>query len=294
MPKEGIDLKKHADIMSYEDIYKVTKVASTIGIEKVRLTGGEPLARLGVSDLITQLNSIDNISEISMTTNGVNFYKKADQLKKSGLKRVNISLDTLSRSQYREITGRDKLNNVLKSIDKAKELKLDPVKVNTVLIKGVNDNQIDDFLSFMDKKDIIQRFIEYMPVGSEKNDNNYMSINDLKEIINKNYELRPVNVKGNGPARYYKIKGLKGRIGFISPFSHDICSDCNRLRLTADGKIRSCLLKEAETSLYNQNELLDEKKIKEIVLKAIENKSPHGGYEDVMIKNNTNMNSIGG
>ena len=294
MPQEGIQLKKHKDIMSYEDIYKVTQVAAEIGITKIRITGGEPLVRLGVEELIGKINSIPKIDDISLTTNGVSLYNKVKKLKEKGLDRVNISLDTLDRSQFKEITGRDHLNKVLKSIDEAKELGLTPVKVNTVLIKGVNDNQIDEFLKFMDEKDIILRFIEYMPIGSEKDQANYIKIADIKEVLKQKYELIPAEVQGNGPAKYYKIKGLNGKLGFISPFSHNICSECNRLRLTADGKIRSCLLKEEETSLYNDKNLVESKKIKEILLKSIQKKSPHYGYEEVFANNNKNMNSIGG
>ncbi|SRR6056297_3465081 len=294
MPQEGIKLKRHKDIMSYEDIYKVTQVAAEIGITKVRITGGEPLVRLGVEELIEKIDSIPKIDEISLTTNGVSLYKQAEDLKEKGLDRVNISLDTLDRSQFKEITGRDHLNKVLKSIDKAKELDLTPVKVNTVLIKGVNDNQIDEFLKFMDEKDIILRFIEYMPIGSEKDQANYVKIADIKEVLKQKYELTPAQVMGNGPAKYYKVKGYKGKLGFISPFGHNICSDCNRLRLTADGKVRSCLLKEEETSLYNEKKLVGRNKIKEIFLKSIQKKSPHYGYEEVFANNNKNMNSIGG
>jgi len=294
MPKNGIQLKKHDDIMSYEDIYKVTKVASEIGITKVRITGGEPLVRLGLEDLIERINSIDKIQEISLTTNGVNFYKKAKILKEKGLDRVNISLDTLDRSQYKQITGLDQLDNVIKSIDKAKELNLSPVKVNTVLIKGINDKNINKFLSFMNKKDIILRFIEYMPIGSGKREGNHISIDEIKNVISKDQKLIPEQVKGNGPAIYYKVKGLKGRLGFISAFSHNICENCNRLRLTADGNIRSCLLKEEETSLYDNKGLYNKDKIKEVLLNSIKIKSPHYGYEEVFENSKKNMNSIGG
>lgn len=294
MPEEGINLKKHADIMSYEDIYKVTKIFSILGIKKVRITGGEPLVRLGLEDLIADLSSIEGINEISMTTNGVLLGKKAKLLKENGLDRVNISLDTLNRSQYKQITGRDELRQIIKSIDKAKKIGLNPVKLNAVLIKGYNDDQLDKFIEFMDKKDIILRFIEYMPVGDGKNNENYISVKEIKETLDNNYNLEPTEVKGNGPAIYYKLDGYKGKLGFISPFSHNICSECNRLRLTADGKLRTCLLKEEEHNLYQNKHLLTEEKLKEIFIKAVKNKSPHFGYEKVFEDKNKNMYSIGG
>jgi len=294
MPEDGLDLKNHSDIMDYEEIYKVTKIASQLGITKVRITGGEPLARLNSEELIEMINSIEGIDEITMTTNGVLFAEKAKTLKEKGLNRINISLDTLDRNQYKKITGKDRLNNVLDSIDKAKELDLNPVKVNTVLIKGHNEDQLEDFISFMDEKDIVLRFIEYMPIGNGKNNDNHISLKEIKNKLENKYTLKAVDVKGNGPARYFKIEGFKGKLGFISPFTHNICDDCNRLRLTSDGKLRSCLLKEDETSLYSNNELLNEKKIKEIFLKSIKSKSPHYGYDNILKNNKKSMHSIGG
>lgn len=241
------------------------------------------------------INSIEGIEEITMTTNGVLFAEKAKLLKENGLSRINISLDTLDKNQYKQITGKDRLNKVIESIDKAKELDLNPVKVNTVLIKGYNDDQLEDFISFMDEKDIVLRFIEYMPIGNGKNNENHISLKEIKEKLEDKYTLEPVDVKGNGPAHYFKINGFKGKLGFISPFTHNICDNCNRLRLTSDGKLRSCLLKEDETSLYsNNNELLNNEKLKEVFLKSIKSKSPHYGYDNVLKNNKKSMHSIGG
>ena len=294
MPEGGIDLKSHNDIMSYEDIYNVTKTASKLGINKVRITGGEPLARLNIHELISMINSIDLIDEISMTTNAVYLAKKAKQLKSNGLDRVNISLDTLDKDQYKKITGRDQFDNVIEGIKTAKRLNLNPVKINAVIIKGYNDDQIDNFIDFMNKEDLIIRFIEYMPIGAGKNKDNHISLQEIKDRINKKYELSPIKVKGNGPAEYVKIDGFNGKLGFISPFSHNFCDNCNRLRLTSDGKIRTCLLKEEELDLYENNKIKDKKQIKEIFLKAISNKRPHFGYEEVVKDNQKNMHSIGG
>ncbi|MFO7815394.1 MAG: GTP 3',8-cyclase MoaA [Halanaerobiales bacterium] len=294
MPEEGLDLKDHSEIMSYEDIYDVTKIASQVGIKKVRITGGEPLARLNSEELIEMINSIDSIKEVTMTTNGVLFAEKAKLFKEKGLNRVNISLDTLDKTQYKEITGKDRLNKVIESIDKAKELGLNPVKVNTVLIKGYNDNQLEKFIKFMDEKDIVLRFIEYMPIGNGKNNDNHISLNNIKNKLEAKYRFKPIDVKGNGPAHYFKVEGFDGKLGFISPFTHNICENCNRLRLTSDGKLRMCLLKEDETSLYSNDELLSKEEIKEIFLKSIESKSPHYGYDNILKNSKKSMHSIGG
>lgn len=294
MPEEGIDLKNHSDIMSYEDIFNVTKTASKLGIDKVRITGGEPLARLNIYELIKMINSIDAINEISMTTNAVFLSEKAEKLKSNGLDRVNISLDTLDKDQYKNITGKDQFDKVIAGIKTAKRLDLKPVKINAVIIKGYNDDQIDDFIQFMDKENLVIRFIEYMPIGAGKNKDNHISLQEIKNKIDQNYSLTPIEVKGNGPAVYYKIEGHKGKLGFISPFSHNFCDNCNRLRLTSDGKIRTCLLKEEELNLYHNNKLKDNNEIKKILLKAIKNKRPHFGYEEVLNDNQKNMHSIGG
>ncbi|MGM0445918.1 MAG: GTP 3',8-cyclase MoaA [Bacillota bacterium] len=294
MPEEGIDLKNHSDIMSYEDIFNVTKTASKLGIDKVRITGGEPLARLNIYELIKMINSIDAINEISMTTNAVFLSEKAEKLKSNGLDRVNISLDTLDKDQYKNITGKDQFDKVIAGIKTAKRLDLKPVKINAVIIKGYNDDQIDDFIQFMDKENLVIRFIEYMPIGAGKNKDNHISLQEIKDKIDQKYSLSPIEVKGNGPAVYYKIEGFNGKLGFISPFSHNFCDNCNRLRLTSDGKIRTCLLKEEELNLYHNKKLKDSNEIKKILLKAIKNKRPHFGYEEVVNDNQKNMHSIGG
>lgn len=295
MPEEGIKLKEHKDIMSYEDIYKVTKVFAKAGINKVRITGGEPLVRLGIEDLIEKINSISEIDDISMTTNGVFLDKKAKLLKEKGLDRVNISLDTLDKNKYKEITGKDYLDNVLKSINTAKRVNLNPVKINVVLIKGYNEHELTDFIDFMDQNDIILRFIEYMPIGEGKNNNNHLSLKVLEDKVKNRYDLESTTeVKGNGPAVYYNLKGYRGKLGFISPFSHDICSKCNRLRLTADGKLRPCLLKEKELNLYSNNKLKSVKELNSIFFKAVEMKSPHFGYDQIIKNSDKSMHSIGG
>lgn len=294
MPQEGIKLKEHKDIMSYEEIYKVVNIFAEKGIRKVRITGGEPLVRLGIEDLIKKLKSISEIDDISMTTNGVLLDKKAKVLRENGLDRVNISLDTLNKSKYQEITGYDYLQKVLDSIKIAKNINLNPVKINVVLIKGYNDNELDEFLDFMDQYNIILRFIEYMPIGEGKNNDNYLSLGIIEDKIKREYDIKTAQVKGNGPAVYYKLNGYQGRLGFISPFSHDICSNCNRLRLTADGKLRPCLLKDEELDLYSNNKLKNKEKLKSIFLKAIKMKSPHFGYDEIIKNNDESMHSIGG
>jgi cyclic pyranopterin phosphate synthase len=251
MPEEGIKLMSHLDILSYEEIITLVKAAAELGIDKVRLTGGEPLVRAGVSDLIKMIADIDTIRDISMTTNGVLLAKYAAELKEAGLDRVNISLDTLKPERFHQITRCGKLEDTLKGIEAAQEADLTPVKINMVVMAGVNDDEIADFA----KKTITDgwnvRFIEQMPVSAtgEKGPELF-SVKDMKLRIDPLGKMEPFKMRtGNGPAKYYKLPGASGTIGFITPVTEHFCAECNRLRLTADGKLRLCLLQEDEIDL---------------------------------------------
>jgi len=251
MPDGGIKLMSHLDILSYEEITTLVKAAAALGIDKVRLTGGEPLVRAGVSDLVKMIADIDTIKDISMTTNGMLLAKYAAELKEAGLGRVNISLDTLKPERFRQITRCGKLEDTLKGIDAAIEADLTPVKINMVVMAGVNDDEIIDFA----KKTITDgwnvRFIEQMPVSAPGEEAaKLFSVKDMKLRIDPLGKMEPFKMStGNGPAKYYKLPGAAGTIGFITPVTEHFCDQCNRLRLTADGKLRLCLLQEDEIDL---------------------------------------------
>ena len=251
MPDGGIKLMSHLDILSYEEITTLVKAAAALGIDKVRLTGGEPLVRAGVSDLVKMIADIDTIKDISMTTNGMLLAKYAAELKEAGLGRVNISLDTLKPERFRQITRCGKLEDTLKGIEAAIEADLTPVKINMVVMAGVNDDEIIDFA----KKTITDgwnvRFIEQMPVSAPGEEAaKLFSVKDMKLRIDPLGKMEPFKMStGNGPAKYYKLPGAAGTIGFITPVTEHFCDECNRLRLTADGKLRLCLLQEDEIDL---------------------------------------------
>jgi GTP 3',8-cyclase len=251
MPDGGISLMSHLDILSYEEIITLVKAAAELGIDKVRLTGGEPLVRAGVADLIKMIAEIDTIKDISMTTNGVLLAKYAADLKEAGLDRVNISLDTLKPERFHKITRCGKLEDTLKGIEAAKEADLTPVKINMVVMAGVNDDEIVDFA----KKTVTDgwnvRFIEQMPVSAPGEEAaKLFSVKDMKLRIDPLGKMEPFKMStGNGPAKYYKLPGASGTIGFITPVTEHFCMECNRLRLTADGKLRLCLLQEDEIDL---------------------------------------------
>lgn len=252
MPEDGVQLAGHEELLSLEEIVKIVQSAVMVGIRKVRLTGGEPLVRKGIIDLIEMINEIPEIDDIALTTNGILLPEMAAGLKKAGLKRVNVSLDTLSPQKFAKITRGGQLSKVWLGIEKARDAGFDPVKINNVMIRGFNDEELWDFVELSQKLPLHIRFIELMPIGTSElwAADSYISTNELIETIGSKYELVPVKeVAGSGPARYYKVPGAAGTIGFISPISNHFCSKCNRLRLTSEGQLRPCLQSPHEIDL---------------------------------------------
>ena len=248
MPEGGVTLMSHSDILSYEEIFRVVEAAAELGINKVRLTGGEPLVRIGVSDLVRLIAGIEAITDIALTTNGILLPKYAAELKEAGLDRVNISLDTLDPEKFRRITRCGELGDTLAGIEAAHRAGLEPVKINMVVMAGVNDDEIIDFARKTVKDGWNVRFIEHMPVlDDELVVPRLFSVNEIQRKIETLGKLEPYHVEvGNGPAKYYRLPGATGTIGFITPVTEHFCYQCNRLRLTADGKLRPCLLSEEE------------------------------------------------
>ncbi len=241
----------HDDVLRYEEIYRVVQTAASLGISKVRLTGGEPLVRLYLSRLVKMLSKIEGIDDISLTTNGILLSKYAVELKEAGLKRVNVSLDTLQADKFKRITGSDRLKEVLDGIEAARLAGLNPVKINMVVLRGINDDEILDFARLSISQGWHVRFIEFMPIGAPVNGvGEVVSAEQIRERIRCLGQLEPdAGESGDGPARYYRFAGAKGTIGFISPMTEHFCHRCNRLRLTADGQLRPCLLDDEEVDL---------------------------------------------
>lgn len=252
MPADGVENKAHQDILSYEEILKIVKKGIEMGIRKVRITGGEPLVRLGIEDFIKSLKKLD-LDDISMTSNAVLLSKNAKKLKEAGLDRINISLDTLDSKKFKKITRRDNLSQVLRGIRAALKVELNPVKLNVVVMKGINDDELFDFVELSRNKKLSVRFIEYMPLGGEAEAEKFISSREIKDLIQQKFELLPAVSNGNGPANYFKIEGAVGTIGFISALSEHFCSSCNRLRLTADGKFKPCLAGNQEVKIDGMN-----------------------------------------
>ena len=272
MPEEGVPMMSHLDILSYEEIIAVVKAAAEMGINKVRLTGGEPLVRQGLSSLVKQIAAIGPIDDISLTTNGIMLSRYAAELKGAGLNRVNISLDTLRPERFRSITRCGNLEDTLRGIEAAHHTGLEPVKINMVVVAGVNDDEIVDFARKTIHNGWHVRFIEYMPVTNDpEGERNLVSVAEMRKRIEPLGELQPVTLKvGNGPAKYFKLPGANGTIGFITPVTEHFCYQCNRLRLTADGKLMPCLLRETEIDLREPLRAgASQAELKELVQSAI-------------------------
>lgn len=237
--------------LSPADIEKIVSAMAQLEIKKVRITGGEPLIRPDICDIIVRISSIQGIEDISLTTNGIKLPELAGKLQKAGLKRVNISLDSLKPDIFSRITGGGDIEKVLEGIRKALDSGLFPVKVNTVLIKGINDSEIDDFIKLTEDMPIDVRFIELMPIG-RFGESNMDKIVFNSDIIAAHPQLIYVGCEKEAqPAVYYKLEGGIGRIGFISPISHKFCNKCNRIRLTCDGKLKPCLGNNGEVDILD-------------------------------------------
>ncbi len=251
MPPGGVQLMSHDDILSYEEIYTIARAAAELGIDKLRLTGGEPLVRSGLPELVEMLSRIESINDISLTTNGTLLSRYAAELKSAGLRRVNISLDTLKAERFTLITrSGGSLSQVLEGIEAAKEAGLEPVKLNVVVMAGINDDELLDFANKTIAEDWHVRFIELMPLAGETAPAGFVSAADMKRRLELLGELEPCLPSiGNGPAKYFRLAQARGTIGFITPVSEHFCFNCNRLRLTADGKLRPCLLSDYEVDL---------------------------------------------
>jgi len=301
MPPEGVPKRAHDEILRYEEIETVVRAAAELGITKVRLTGGEPLVRPGIVELVRMLARVDGIDDLAMTTNAILLSDYANELAQAGLTRVNISLDTLRPERFERITRCGRLEDALAGIEAAHAAGLEPVKINTVVIRGMNDDEVVDFA----RKTVEGwhvRFIELMPVG-----NGVTIVDDWRERVVTAREIReqietalgslePAKLNaGGGPARYYRLPGASGTLGFITPISEHFCTQCNRLRLTADGRLRPCLLAESELDLRTALRAgAGVEQIKALIVQAIESKPMRHHLDECRVPEGRTMSEIGG
>ncbi|OGP58936.1 MAG: cyclic pyranopterin phosphate synthase MoaA [Deltaproteobacteria bacterium RBG_13_49_15] len=241
----------HKEILSYEEILRLVRLLVCAGVSKVRITGGEPLVRKGVYEFLSELHRIEALSDISLTTNGVLLKENIRRIKSAGINRINVSLDSLNREKYGKIAGADRFDEVWEGIQLSLLMGFDPVKINMVAIKGVNDDELIDFARLSLIYPFHVRFIEYMPIGTQcMSMERQMLAPEIKQKIEEIGSLHPISRGANdGPAERFRFDGAPGEIGFIRPISRHFCPDCNRLRLTASGQLRLCLLSNLQFDL---------------------------------------------
>jgi cyclic pyranopterin phosphate synthase len=297
MPKEGIVNKGHGVVLRYEELQLIAETAVEIGIEKIRITGGEPLVRAGIVDFLEKLAGISGLRHMALTTNGVLLAEMAADLYKAGVQRLNVSLDSLNQKTFSYITRGGDLNKVLAGLDAAEQAGFPPPKINCVIMRGVNDGEILDFAEISRVRGNSIRFIEYMPAVKEEEWQRYcLSGEKILERIAERYTLEQVD-KGafSGPSRDFRIPGARGSIGIITAVSGHFCTECNRIRVTSTGQAKGCLFSDTKTDLIPWLRQPDREGLAN-VLKGIVSDKPEGhdisseGYSHT----NFTMSQIGG
>jgi len=290
-------------LLTANELVKVIEIAVSQGITEVRLTGGEPLLRPDIVEIVSKINALDAPPELSMTTNGVGLAKVAKELKEAGLKRINISLDTLDWERFKRLTFRDRYDDVIEGIAAARSVGLTPIKINTVLMRDINGDEAIPLLKWALKENLNLRFIEQMPLdaGDAWTRKNLITADQIFEELNSEFELTPTEDRGSSPAEEFLVNGGPAMVGIIGSVTRPFCSACDRLRLTSDGQVRSCLFSNTETDLRSilRNGRLTESEKRADIIKAlgvtVQSKLPgHGINDPSFIKPNRPMSAIGG
>jgi cyclic pyranopterin phosphate synthase len=300
MPLENVNFLPRSELLTFDEIVRFTRVAAEMGVNKIRLTGGEPLVRRGLSDLVRMLNQIDGITDIALTTNGLLLAKHAAQLKSAGLTRLNVSLDALDEESFRAIARRDGLAAVLGGLKVAQEVGFENTRLNTVAISGVNENQVIPMAKFAREHGLHLRFIEFMPLDAEENWKkvDVLTGQRLRDWISDEIEpLRPIeNADPSQPATDFEYADGNGKVGFINSVSEPFCQSCNRLRITSEGQIRNCLFSEAEWDVRKllRGDATDDD-ISKLVLNCVGAKAAGHGSNDLQFARPSKaMYQIGG
>lgn len=291
------------EILSYEELRRLIKIfVVNLSYKKIRLTGGEPLVRKNILTFFESLHKIKSEFpfELCLTTNGTLLEDKIEKLKEFGLDKINISLDSLRPERFYSITGKDNFHSVLRSIDKAESLGFSPVKINTVVMRGVNDDEVIDFVEFAKDRNLNVRFIEFMPFSNNSwNENIFISNGELIKTIETKYKLKKLDKSGEKVAKDFRIFGHKGKVSFISSISDHFCQSCNRLRVTAKGNLKLCLFSQIDSELYLisllRNSLFSDDAIASRIAVHLHNKKlTHPDIDELISLQNNNMLSIGG
>lgn len=286
MPPQGVTKQKHTDICSFEELRDMAEAAVKCGVRKIRVTGGEPLVRRGIMDFCKMLKEISGVEELCVTTNGSLLPSLAEALKSSGVDRLNVSLDTLRPERFEQITRLGTLSDVLEGLEAAKAAGFDKIKINCVLLGGVNDDEIANFVNLTRENDYQVRFIERMPMGFGASFGSFVPASRVLEVCP---ELEELSVEG--VAKRYKVKGYKGEVGLITPLSNEFCPACNRIRITCDGRLKPCLHSDNEILLRN----LHGQELEDAICRGILAKPEHHHLNvDGVTQTHRAMNQIGG
>lgn len=299
MPREGVPKLTHQEILRYEEILHLGRIVTAMGINKIRITGGEPLVRKDLLYLCEGLAALPGLKSLSVTTNGVLLSHFAKGLFEAGIKRINVSLDTVQVDKYAAITHGDCFHQVWDGIVKAQEIGFHPIKLNAVVMRGINDDEIEDLGRLTFRFPFHVRFIEFMPFQAEAGDRRFLSADEILRKLSRVAPLTVVQKDGdtNGPADHFQFQGALGKIGIISPVSHHFCPTCNRLRVTADGGLRTCLFSRTEVDLRTPlRRGIPDEQIMEIIRKAIVDKPERHSLDSEVFRRciSRPMFSIGG
>jgi cyclic pyranopterin phosphate synthase len=299
MPSEGITLKPRAELLTFDEIETLATVFVKLGIEKIRITGGEPLVRNGVEKLCERITAISGLKTLAITTNGVLLEEKAHQLKNAGIQNINISLDTLQPERFERVALRGEFERVIRGIESALQAGFSSIKINVVVMRNFNDDELSDFVEFAQVLSLNVRFIEYMPfLGNGWNEVQFVSYKEMKESITAQHELIPLasDEALPGPAKEFRIGESNATVGFITTMSEHFCGECNRLRLTADGKMRNCLFAAGEIDLKQAlRSGASEKELSSLIHRCVMKKwEKHPDAQELVVQQNRAMIAIGG
>ncbi len=297
MPAEGIQWIERKDLLSFEEIERVVRVLAGAGVSKVRITGGEPTVRRGIENLIGSIAKIDGIKELAMTTNGTTLRKMAQAYRDAGLTHINVSIDSFKPERFKEITRTDKIDTVLEGIECAVNAGFESVKINVVAMKGINDDELVDFVDFAKVRPINVRFIEFMPFdGNEWSKDRMFTYREMLAVVNQKHEIEPIERRPSQVAKDFKIVGGLGTVSFVTSMTEDFCSDCNRIRLTATGEFKPCLFMLPIVSVRDRmRNGCDDSQVLDAVQESLGQKwKGHPGAENLIKLKNASMIQIGG
>jgi cyclic pyranopterin phosphate synthase len=300
MPAEGLEWLRRDEILSFEEIARLTRIFAAVGVEEVRLTGGEPLVRRELPVLVRQLSAIDGVRDLSLTTNGVLLDRLAGPLVDAGLRRLNVSLDSLSHVRFAEITRRDALDAVLRGLEEAERFgELRPIKINCVAVKGFTEEEVPALAELARRKPYVVRFIEFMPLDADEawRDDQVLTGAEIRAIVEERIgPLVEVPAKPSSTSKRFRFSDGKGELGFINPVSEPFCSSCDRIRLTADGQLRTCLFSRREWDLKTPlRDGSSDEQVTELIRYAVRHKElKHRINDPGFVRASRSMSQIGG